>query len=920
MGKFVRMIAIAAIIGVGFFGCTEAEFPVLTGTVSISGTAQVGHTLTANTSALGGNGDISYQWMRGGTTVGFNSGIYTVMAADAGSVITVIVTRSGNLGSVTSNPTAVVTSSVLPALTGTVTITGTAQEGQTLTAITTGLGGSGTISYQWMRDGNTVIGDESSYNLYAADVGSTITVTVTRSGNSGSVTSAPTAVVTSSGLPALTGTVTITGTAQEGKTLTANTGSIGGTGTIFYHWMRGSNNIGSNSSTYVVQADDVGNTITVTVSRTGNSGMVTSNPTPVIISAVAATPVASPPAGTYTTAQTVTLTTATSDAVIHYTINGSNPTASSSIYTVPIVISTNTTLKAIAVRSDMANSSMLEAVYNIGFSVTFHSNGGTPAPTSPITMNPGSIITQPPTMTKNWHTFGGWFMDSDFSVSAVFPITVNANVNLYAKWNVNTLTSVTAVNSYLASLPTNTSNNPVNLPVSFNLGTMTEASSGWRQLLDAISASGKYVNLDISACTMSGNTFNPVSSVATGKDRIVSLALPIIATDISNGTSSNPTFRNFNNLKLISGEYVITIGDYSFSRAGILGTYPILHTVNFPRATNIGDNAFSRCTSLQNVNIPQATSIGGMAFYGCTSLQSVNFPQVKTIGIYAFAYCSGLQSLSFPQATSITGQAFQDCTNLQSISFPASVTLAGFLDAPNPFEGCISLTSITLSGTGSLSVIESGKALVRNGNELIGYPSASGNITLGSSITTIAGGAFKNCTGLHSVNSLYVTIIGGSAFSGCTALQSASFSQVTHISYNDTANATSGAFSGCTSLRSLNIPKVTNIGSSTFGFTGSTTLSITMGSVAPKLVSEMFRFTNETKMVEIKIPVGATGYNPASSPFNGTPIMVSGTNTAANWANGFRGGGWDGTTWMDDFLNPGGTSKINQNINIFIQQ
>jgi hypothetical protein len=87
-----------------------------------------------------------------------------------------------------------------------------------------------------------------------------------------------------------------------------------------------------------------------------------------------------------------------------------------------------------------------------------------------------------------------------------------------------------------------------------------------------------------------------------------------------------------------------------------------------------------------------------------------------------------------------------------------------------------------------------------------------------------------------------------------------------------------------------------------------------MGSVAPTLVSEIFNYVTATKMVEVSIPVGATGYSPVSSPFNGTSIMVSGTNTAANWVNGFRGGGWDGTT------NPGGTSKINQNINIFIQQ
>jgi len=84
----------------------------------------------------------------------------------------------------------------LPALTGAVAISGTAQLGYTLTANTGALGGSGAISYRWVRNGGAIVGTAAQYTLQAADVGSAITVTVSRSGNSGSVTSAPTAAVT----------------------------------------------------------------------------------------------------------------------------------------------------------------------------------------------------------------------------------------------------------------------------------------------------------------------------------------------------------------------------------------------------------------------------------------------------------------------------------------------------------------------------------------------------------------------------------------------------------------------------------------------------------------------------------------------------------------------------------------------------
>jgi hypothetical protein len=82
------------------------------------------------------------------------------------------------------------------ALTGTVSIEGTAAVGQTLTAVTTALEGSGGISYQWYRGGIEIPGaNDDSYTVQAADVGSTITVTVTRTGYSGSATSLPTAVI-----------------------------------------------------------------------------------------------------------------------------------------------------------------------------------------------------------------------------------------------------------------------------------------------------------------------------------------------------------------------------------------------------------------------------------------------------------------------------------------------------------------------------------------------------------------------------------------------------------------------------------------------------------------------------------------------------------------------------------------------------
>ena len=69
-----------------------------------------------------------------------------------------------------------------------------------------------------------------------------------------------------------------------------------------------------------------------------------------------ATPVISPSSGLYYEPKTVTITTATPDAVIHYTIDGTPPTADSQIYAIPFTITTTTTVKAFAVKSGMYDS------------------------------------------------------------------------------------------------------------------------------------------------------------------------------------------------------------------------------------------------------------------------------------------------------------------------------------------------------------------------------------------------------------------------------------------------------------------------------------------------------------------------------------------------------------------------------------
>jgi hypothetical protein len=78
-----------------------------------------------------------------------------------------------------------------------------------------------------------------------------------------------------------------------------------------------------------------------------------------------AAPAFSLAAGTYSGAQTVTLTDATKNATIYYTTDGSVPTPSSTKYAGSLSVSKTETLRAVAVSAGAAQSDVSMAAYTI---------------------------------------------------------------------------------------------------------------------------------------------------------------------------------------------------------------------------------------------------------------------------------------------------------------------------------------------------------------------------------------------------------------------------------------------------------------------------------------------------------------------------------------------------------------------------
>jgi hypothetical protein len=223
-------------------------------------------------------------------------------------------------------------------------------------------------------------------------------------------------------------------------------------------------------------------------------------------------------------------------------------------------------------------------------------------------------------------------------------------------------TDVPSVAAYLANAPGGTAPGD---PVPVEVAIVWPDSRA--DLMAAIAAAGKYVELDMSGCVINAvfyGIFDPDYTQATGKDLVVSLILPLDAISVAAKDRSRPNY--FTSLMHVFGDAIETVGAYAFSSS------EALTTVSFPAAVSIGNNTFFGCRSLTTVSLASAASIGGEAFADCDALASVSLPLVAGIGEYAFYDCDSLTTASLASAASIGERAFSDCDVLTKLYLSVS--------------------------------------------------------------------------------------------------------------------------------------------------------------------------------------------------------------------------------------------------------
>ena len=319
--------------------------------------------------------------------------------------------------------------------------------------------------------------------------------------------------------------------------------------------------------------------------------------------------------------------------------------------------------------------------------------------------------------------------------------------------------------------------------------------------------------------------------------------------------------------------------------------------------TNLEDMVFSGCTGLTSITIPASvTSINAYAFENCTSLTSIEIPaSVTDIGNDAFTGCSSLEAIKLSPSMTHLYNIFSGCSSLKTIELPSSLISYD----PFAFESCNNLVAINISEDNpyysSFDGVLYDKAqtnmkVIPQGLTEITIPPSVGTIypiydspnlqsihvsennpyfssidgvvynkdqtqlirrmpknqpidryAIPSSVTTIASSAFRDCTGLTSIEiPSSVTSIDG-AFSGCTGL--------TSIEIPTSVTSIDGAFSGCTGLTSIEIPtSVTSIDGAFSGCTGLTSIEI------PSSITSIgdWTFSRCTGLTSIEIPSTVT--------------------------------------------------------------
>ena len=263
-----------------------------------------------------------------------------------------------------------------------------------------------------------------------------------------------------------------------------------------------------------------------------------------------------------------------------------------------------------------------------------------------------------------------------------------------------------------------------------------------------------------------------------------------------------------NNFSIELPDEVTSIGENALKDSTKLISVKVPDSV-----TSIGEGAFSGCSSLVEAKIPSISAIPANLFQNCFMLEKLNADNtsdfnipgsVTTIGDNAFSRCSSIKELTVPAKVSQIGtNAFFALDGAGVINYFAKN--AGLSNQNSPFAreaGGYTRTKVTVNIGDSTHPVNNLPTGLFTGHKAVKEVNFK-NVQLSGGVTEFGMDLFKDCTALAKVTfdqSCNIIVINQNAFSGCTSLHS-----VIGLEKIGLRTIGQNAFYGCRSLNTVSI-------------------------------------------------------------------------------------------------------------------
>jgi hypothetical protein len=377
---------------------------------------------------------------------------------------------------------------------------------------------------------------------------------------------------------------------------------------------------------------------------------------------VAATPVLSPPGGTFASAQTVSITDTTTGSAIYYTTDGSTPTVGSSKFSVPLTISANETVKAIAAANGYTTSSVASAQYIIlvstattlkssastvtyGTTVTLTATvapaAGTTVPTgsanfydgssllASIPLSGGTAAYSSASLAIGQHTLTASYGGDAYDSSSTSP-SVSVIVNAPPK-----TTPTVTVTPSSASI---TTAQPLTVTIAVSGGSGYPTATGTVAL-----SSGTYVSATISLSNGSATISIPAGSLAVGADTLSALYTPDASASVylNGNTGSAPV------TVTTAPGFTITGANLTVSRGATTGNTSTI------TVTSVGGLTGSVALTAALTSSPAGTQYPPTLSFGSTSPVSITGTTAGTATLTISTTAATSAVLAYPKSPGI---------------------------------------------------------------------------------------------------------------------------------------------------------------------------------------------------------------------------------------------------------------------------